>query len=49
MLEIMTRVDGLNPQAIQETCDRVRKTWSFSKPPSAGTIETGSKFYLALK
>jgi L-fucose isomerase-like protein len=49
MLEITQRIAGLKAADVAAVADRVRSQWTFVKEPKAATLETGARWYLALR
>ena len=49
MLEVMQRIECLEPRAVQEVVERVKADWVFERPTEDETLRKGAKFYLALR
>lgn len=49
MLEVMQRIEGLEPGAVQDVVARVKARWVFERPTEDETLRKGARFYLALR
>jgi L-fucose isomerase-like protein len=49
MLEMVQRAEQVQPEAVREVLERIRKRWKFLKPAEPATLEKGARYYLALR
>ena len=49
MLEMVQRVERLNPEAVKQVLEIIRKKWVFERPANTEVLEKGVKYYLALR
>jgi L-fucose isomerase-like protein len=49
MLELVQRVERLKPEAVTPVLETIRRKWVFERPASPTILETGIKYYLALR
>ena len=49
MLEIVQKIDQLDPKDTAAVVELVRKKWTFEKPADEKALETGAKYYLAIR
>jgi L-fucose isomerase-like protein len=49
MLEMVQRVERLAPEAMAPVLEAIRRRWVFETPASSTVLETGVKYYLALR
>ena len=48
MLEVAQLIDALPEEKVRTLSESIRKRWSFTKPPAAGTIENSVRLYLGV-
>ena len=49
MLEMVQRVERLAPEATTPVLEAIRRRWVFERPANSAVLETGVKYYLALR
>jgi len=49
MLEMVQLVERLKPEAIAQVMETIRQKWVFERPASPPVLETGIKYYLAIR
>jgi L-fucose isomerase-like protein len=49
MLEMVQLAQKVSDEDISSVVEGIRKDWLFAKEPQPGTLETGARYYLALK
>jgi L-fucose isomerase-like protein len=49
MLEMIQRVERLEPQAVATVLESIRRKWVFERPASEETLEKGIKYYLGIR
>jgi len=49
MLEMVQRVERLNPEAVAQILETIRQKWVFERPANPEVLEKGVKYYLALR
>lgn len=49
MLEMVQLCEGVSDDDVKAVADAARREWRFEKDPQPGTLETGAKYYLALR
>lgn len=48
MLEVVQKMDALDPAAVSAVVEEIRGEWSFAEPVPDSALETGAKMYLAV-
>ena len=49
MLEMVQRVERVNPEAVARVLETIREKWTFERPGNPEVLEKGVKYYLALR
>jgi L-fucose isomerase-like protein len=49
MLEMVQRVERVNPEAVAQVLETIRQKWVFERPGNPEVLEKGVKYYLALR